>query len=134
MSGNAIGREGRRIAEEQPDSALGRRLAADKEIDGGIVTEMAHDGDPLAREVLGVIGERLGYGLVGLVNTFNPEVIVIGGGAVRGGDLLLDPARAVIAEHALPPMREQVRVVPAHYGDEAGMMGAALMALESLAP
>ena len=46
---------------------------------------MAHDGDPLAREVLGVIGERLGFGLVGLVNTFNPEVIVIGGGAVRGG-------------------------------------------------
>ena len=68
------------------------------------------------------------------MNTFNPEVIVIGGGAARGGDLLLDPARAVIARHALPPTREAVRVVPAHYGDEAGMMGAALMALESLAP
>ena len=134
MSGNAIGREGLRVAEAQPDSALGRRLAAEKEIDGGIVTEMAHDGDPDARAVLLLIGERLGFGLVGLVNTFNPEVIVIGGGAARGGDLLLDPARAVIARHALPPTREAVRVVPAHYGDEAGMMGAALMALESLAP
>ena len=95
---------------------------------------MAHDGDPHAREVLGLIGERLGFGLVGLVNTFNPEVIVIGGGAARGGDLILGPARAVIAKHALPPTREDVRVVPAHYGDEAGMMGAALMALDSLAP
>jgi glucokinase len=133
VSGNAIGREGLRIAEAQPDSALGRRLAADKKIDGGIVTEMAHDGDPHSREVLGMIGERLGFGLVGLVNTFNPEVIVIGGGAARAGDLLLAPARAVIARHALPPTREEVRVVPAHYGDEAGMMGAALMALESLA-
>jgi predicted NBD/HSP70 family sugar kinase len=56
----------------------------------------------------------------------------IGGGAVRGGELLLEPARAVIAAHALPPAREGVRLVPAHYGDEAGMMGAALMALESL--
>jgi glucokinase len=133
VSGNAIGREGRRVAEARPDSALGRRLAADQEISGGIVTEMAHDGDRDAQEVLGVIGERLGYGLVGLVNTFNPEVIVIGGGAARGGELLLQPARRVVAERALPPAREGLRVLPAHYGDEAGMMGAALMALESLA-
>ena len=132
VSGNAIGREGRRVAEDRPDSALGRRLAAEQEISGGIVTEMAHDGDELAREVLGVVGERLGYGLVGLVNTFNPEVIVIGGGAARGGDLLLEPARRVVEERALPPAREGLRILPAHYGDEAGMMGAALMALESL--
>jgi glucokinase len=132
VSGNAIGREGLRVAEAQPDSALGRRLAEEKEITGGIVTEMAHDGDPLAGEVLAVIGERLGFGLVGLVNTFNPEVIVMGGGAARGGNLLLEPARTVIATRALPPAREGVRIVPAHYGDEAAMMGAALMALESL--
>ena len=130
VSGNAIGREGRLVAAQQPDSALGRRLAADKEIDGGIVTELAHGGDPQAREVLAEIGARLGFGLVGLVNTFNPEVVVIGGGAVRAGDLLLEPARAVVAAHALPPAREGVRILPAHYGDEAGMMGAALMAFE----
>ena len=52
------------------------------------------------------------------------------GGAVRAGDLLLEPARAVVAAHALPPAREAVRIEPAHYGDEAGMMGAARMALE----
>lgn len=132
VSGNEIGREGRRVAEANPDSALGQRLAAGQEISGGIVTEMAHAGDELCREVLGVIGERLGYGLVGLVNTFNPEVIVVGGGAARGGDLILEPTRAVIAAHALPPTAEGLRVLPAHYGDEAGMIGAALMALESL--
>ena len=76
-------------------------LAADQEISGGVVTELAHDGDPLARGVLDEVGQRLGYGLVGLVNTFNPEVIVIGGGAVRAGDMLLEPARAVVAERAL---------------------------------
>jgi glucokinase len=130
VSGNAIGHEGHRVAEAEPESALGRRLAADQEIDGGIVTELAHSGDPLARDVLALVGERLGFGLVGLVNTFNPEVIVIGGGAARGGDLLLGPARAVIAEHALPEVRDEARVAPAHYGDEAGMIGAALMALD----
>ena len=132
VSGNAIGREGMRGAQEHPDSQLGRRLAAGKEISGGIVTELAHDGDPLAREVLDEVGRRLGHGLVGLVNTFNPEVIVIGGGAVRGGDMLLAPARAVVAERALEPAREVVRIVPAHYGDEAGMMGAALLAFDHL--
>jgi len=133
VSGTAIGREGVRVAGAHRNSALGQRLAAGQEISGGIVTEMAHDGDELACDVLAVVGERLGFGLVGLVNTFNPELIVIGGGAARGGELLLEPARRVIEERALPPAREGLRVVPAHYGDEAGMMGAALMALESLA-
>jgi glucokinase len=132
VSGNAIGREGLRVAQEQPDSQLGQRLTAGQEISGGVVTEMAHDGDPVAREVLDEIGRRLGFGLAGLVNTFNPEVIVIGGGAVRGGDMLLEPARAVVAERALEPAREVVRIVAAHYGDEAGMMGAALMAFDHL--
>jgi glucokinase len=65
-----------------------------------------------------------------VVNLFNPEVIVIGGGAVRAGELLLEPARAVVAQRALPPAREGVRIVPAHFGDEAGMIGAALLTLD----
>lgn len=132
VSGNAIGREGLLAAEGAPDSALGRRLAGGREIDGGIVTELAHSGDPEASAVMAEIGSRLGFGLVGLVNVFNPEVIVIGGGAVRGGDLILEPARAVVSSHALPGAREEVRIAAAHYGDEAGMMGAALLALDSL--
>jgi glucokinase len=83
--------------------------------------------------VLAQIGRRLGYGLVGVVNVFNPELVVIGGGAVAAGELLLGPAREVVAERALPPVRESVRIVPAEFGDESGMLGAALLALESLA-
>ena len=130
VSGTAIGVLGQSVAIERTDSELGRRLVAGHEISGGIVTELAHGGDQAAREVLAEIGRRLGFGLVGVVNAFNPEVIVIGGGAVRGGELLIEPAREVVARHALPPAREGVRIVPAHFGDEAGMLGAALMALE----
>ncbi|HZC14093.1 MAG TPA: ROK family protein [Thermoleophilaceae bacterium] len=133
VSGNALGREGLRVAAERPDSALGRRLAAGQEITGGIVTELGHSGDEAARGVLAEIGARLGYGLVGVVNVFNPEVIVIGGGAVRAGDLLLEPAREVVSRRAMPPVRDGVRIVPAHFGDESGMMGAALMAFDHLA-
>ena len=131
-SGSAIGREGVAAARRAPSSALGRRLADGREITGGIVTELAHDGDEAARAVLAEIGRRLGYGLAGVVNVFNPEVIVIGGGAIAAGELLLSPARAVVLERALPPARETVRIVPAHFGDEAGMLGAALLALDTL--
>ena len=131
-SGSAIGREGVAAARRAPSSALGRRLADGREITGGIVTELAHDGDEAARSVLAEIGRRLGYGLAGVVNVFNPEVIVIGGGAIAAGELLLSPARAVVLERALPPAREAVRIVPAHFGDEAGMLGAALLALDTL--
>ncbi|HZN90424.1 MAG TPA: ROK family protein [Thermoleophilaceae bacterium] len=134
VSGNAIGVLGRTVAAERPDSELGRRLVAGREISGGIVTELAHGGDDAARRVLAEVGRRLGFGLVGVTNTFNPEVIVIGGGAVRGGDLLIEPAREVVAAHALPPIRESVRIVAAHFGDEAGMLGAALLALENVVP
>jgi glucokinase len=132
VSGNAIGREGERVAAEEPDTELGRRLAAELEITGGIVTELAHSGDQAALEVIAEVGRRLGYGLVGVVNVFNPEVIVIGGGAVRAGELLMEPARRVVAERALPPAREAVRIVAAHFGDESGMLGAAMMALDLL--
>jgi glucokinase len=131
-SGSTIGREGRAAAAAAPDSALGRRVAADQEITGGIVTELAHAGDTAAISVLTQIGRRLGYGLVGVVNVFNPELIVIGGGALAAGELLLGPAREVVAERALPPVREMVSIVPAEFGDESGMLGAALLALDSL--
>jgi glucokinase len=133
-SGSAIGREGLAAARRTPSSALGRRLSAGGEITGGIVTELAHDGDEAARSVLAEIGRRLGYGLVGVVNVFNPEVIVIGGGAIAAGELLLAPAREVVLERALPPAREAVRIVPTHFGDESGMLGAALLALDAPIP
>lgn len=130
-SGSAIGRAGEASAAETPDSTLGRRMAEGGEITGGLVTELAHAGDEQSRDVLARIGERLGAGLSGLVNAFDPEVVVIGGGAVAAGELLLAPARSVVEIRALPPIAERVRIVPAHFGDESGMLGAALLALEA---
>ena len=129
-SGSAIGREGAAAAAGAPESSLGRALAEGREITGGLVTELAHDGDEAAREVLTLVGRRLGVGLSSLVNAFQPEVVVIGGGAVAAGELLLEPAREVVAERALPPLREGVRVVAAELGAEAGMIGAGILALE----
>jgi glucokinase len=128
-SGSAIARAGQASAERVPDSALATARASGREITGSLVTELAGEGDAAALAVLARVGERLGAGLAGLANAFSPEVIVIGGGASAAGELLLRPAREELARRALGPNRE-VRVEEAHFGDEAGMIGAAVMALE----
>jgi glucokinase len=78
------------------------------------------------------VGFVLGNGIASLVNVFNPELVVIGGGFARAGDLLLDPARKVVAERALLPAREFVRIVPALLGPEAGLVGAGLVGFEAM--
>ena len=130
VSGRAIGVAAARLGREQPESTLGELVAAGRRIGGGLVTELAHDGDEQARAVLAHVGERLGIGIAGIVNALDPEVVVIGGAAVAAGDPLLDPARAALAERALPPGGDPPPIVPAHFGDESGMLGAALLALE----
>jgi len=131
-SGTALAREGGRLGGEQPDGALGEAVAAGREITGRLVTELAHDGDPAARDAVTLVGRALGVGLANIANALNPEVIVIGGGMVALGDLLLDPAREELAARALRPSRD-VDVVFARYGDESGMLGAALLALDGVA-
>jgi glucokinase len=131
VSGHAIGVEGLRLARSAPNSALGRALDSGREITGALVTELAHDGDPAASDVMRLMGERLGLGVVSLVNIFNPEVVVVGGGAIAAGELLLAPAREVVAARALPINRADVRLVSARFGAESGMLGAACMALDA---
>jgi glucokinase len=132
-SGTALAREGLRVARAAPGSALGRALAAGHEITGMLVTELAHDGDVAARDVLALIGTRLGVGIANVVNIFNPEVVVVGGGVIAAGDLLLAPAREVVLQRALAPSRDIARIVPARFGAESGMLGAATLALEGVA-
>ncbi len=131
-SGTALAREAHAIALQRPLSGLGEALAAGREISGPLVTELAHDGDAAAIDALQVIGHWLGVGVANLVNMLNPEVVVIGGGVIAAGELLLEPARAVVAERALSPSKEHVRIVPARFGAESGMLGAATLAFDGL--
>jgi glucokinase len=130
-SGTAIAREGLAAARAAPESALGRALEEDAALDGKEVTDAALAGDETARGVLEVIGRRLGVAFSSFANIFDPDVIVIGGGASRAGELLTGPAREELASRALPPMSE-TRVATAELGPEAGMIGAAVMAAEEL--
>jgi glucokinase len=126
-SGTAIAREGMEAAERHPDSVLAVRLAEGEAIDGRAVTEAALAGDAAAIEVFELVGSRLGVALTSLANIFQPELFVIGGGAMAAGDLLLDPARRMLGERALPPMNT-TPVCHAQLGADAGMIGAASLA------
>lgn len=128
-SGTAIGREGTEAGRREPSSALGRAVAQRGVVTGEEVTALAVGGDAVACRVLAAVGRSLGAGIASVVNIFEPEVVVVGGGASAAGDLLLDPARRVVAERALRPSRNHVRIVPAALGEEAGMIGGGLFAL-----
>ena len=130
-SGTALGREGRAAAEREPDSVLGRALATEGEISGKTVTEVALAGDAMAREVVALVGRRLGVAFSNYANIFDPDLIGVGGGVMAAGDLLLDPARDELKARALPPMNK-TPVVAAQLGPDAGMIGAAAMAMIEL--
>jgi glucokinase len=129
-SGTAIAKAGKAAAESDPGSALGKALAAGP-ITGKTVTELALAGDGPAREIVAEAGRHLGVALSSLANIFDPDVFVIGGGVSVVGDLLLDPARAELRSRALPPQNERP-VKLAELGPDAGMIGAAAMALIEL--
>ena len=123
-SGTAIGRHGKEAAEREPDSLLGQRLAAGESIDSKVVNEAAVQGDEAALGAIDLAGHYLGQALVSLANVFQPEIIVLGGGAIAFGELLIEPARREVEKYALNPMNE-TRVVAAQLGPAAGMIGAA---------
>jgi glucokinase len=129
-SGSALVREAALRVGREPDTPLGRAMEEGVALTGPLVTEFAHDGDPVARGALTVIGRNLGVGLANLVNIFEPEVIVIGGGVIAAGEMLLAPAREEMHARALLPGRDEVRVEAAMFGAEAGMIGAAVLARE----
>ena len=101
--------------------------------DSRVLLERAEAGDRAALDVLDGIGRRLGATMGSLVNIFNPEVIVIGGGwGEAASDYLLGPATEVMKREALAPGNELVRVVQAELGSVAGLVGAGFVAFEAL--
>jgi len=112
--------------------ATARRLYGE-ESDGHELVVKAKAGDAQAVEALAEIGRWLGAGIASLVNVFEPQLVVIGGGfGASAGELLLGPAREVLAVEGLVPARDTVRVVQAELGFYAGVIGAAMVGFEAL--
>jgi glucokinase len=133
-SGTAIGRAGRAVVREHPDSMILSLAGGDPDrVTGSIVTEAGLAGDRMAVAILSEIGIRLGQGMAGLANVLDPQIVVVGGGVIRAGDLLLEPARRAFGDAIeAPEHRPFVPIVAAELGEDAGAVGAATLAMEEL--
>jgi glucokinase len=132
-SGRALDRLAAQAAAANPDSALGRRLTAGETVNGLVVVDLAFEGDPVSRELLRILGERLGVGIANAINTIDPAEVVIGGGVSRAGDLLLEPAARAAWRHVVPGGGTQTTIRLARHGVQAGVLGAALIAAHEYA-
>ena len=87
----------------------------------------------MAIECLATLGRRVGIGVANAINTFDPDVVAIGGGVSSAGELLLAPARAAALEYVLPGVGTATTIRIARSGPQAGVRGAALLARTELA-
>lgn len=125
-SGTALAREARQRIREGAATSIPRCAGSGVE---GITAETVHraakQGDGLARELIERTGHYVGVGLANLINIFNPELIVIGGGLSNIGDMLFEPALRVASERAYGASFRAVRFAPAELGPNSGVIGAA---------
>jgi glucokinase len=101
-------------------------------VDAHRLVRLANEGESRAVKILDGIGRRLGAGIGTLVNIFNPELAVIGGGFAAAGDFILDPAREIVRREALARAGYRLEIVRAELGTSAGLIGAGLVAFDAL--
>jgi len=132
-SGTAIARQARERVTRSAPTLIANLAGGDPErITARLVVEAADQGDREAQEILAEAMNYLGIGMANLVNLFNPQLIIIGGGLTNVGERLFRPVRRAIDQYTFPPATQAVRVVPAALGDNVGVLGAAAVALAQL--
>ncbi len=131
-SGSALEREARERIQKGAKTIILDYASNLEQITAEIIQRAAEHGDTLARELVARIGYYFGVGLANLINIFNPELIVIGGGLANMGDMLLEPAIKTAGERAFRQPFQAVRFVRAELGGNSGVLGAAIFAQQQL--
>lgn len=131
-SGHALDRLAETAAAGHPESELGRLEASGETVLGADAVAAANRGDPVALRTVKVWAQRVGLGVANAINTFDPEEVVIGGGAALAGEMLLKPAVEVARAYSVPGMGEGTKIRLARHGAHAGVLGAAMLAAHEL--
>lgn len=95
------------------------------------VAQAAEMHDDFANELLMDAGRRLGRKAAFLVNLFNPEVLIVGGGIEVGGSVLLDALRDTVRQLAIPEATEKLRILPSQLGENGVALGAASLVAQN---
>ncbi len=128
--GTAIARIAREAARGNARTLLAEIQPVEK-ITAVDVANAARGGDLVAQRILIAAGDHLGIAIASLVNLFNPNVIVVGGGVAQIGDLFLEPVRKAVQKRSLPAAAQAVRITTALLGRRSSGMGAVVQALSS---
>ncbi|MEX2194518.1 MAG: ROK family protein [Thermoleophilaceae bacterium] len=129
-SGTALERDATEAATDRPDSRLGRAAGEDGRVSGREAVAAAQEGDPEALRIFDELGRNLGIGIASMVNVFEPEQVLLGGGASRAADLFIERAKSEAAARALPALFANVEIALARGGADAGVLGAAALAAQ----
>lgn len=131
-SGTAITKMARKAVEDDPSSTILSFAGSVDEITSEHVAKAAREYDQTAREVLRRSGKALGLGLANVANLFDPEVIVLGGGVVAAGEPYLGPVRDELSARMTAQRRRPMRLDVTSLRKDAGVLGAAALALDEL--
>jgi len=132
-SGTALAREARKRIKSKAETAILEYAGGDiDKVNAEAVYRASQQGDALARELIARTGYYLGVGLTNLINIFNPELIIIGGGLSRIGDMLLEPAYKVAEERSYRAAFDSVRFARPALGGDSGVIGAAAYAFRKM--
>jgi glucokinase len=131
-AGPAIARRALEQIRDGRDSSLSKRVASSGELSARDVGDAAIAGDPLAVEIVEDTGFILGKHMASLSHAFNPEIFIIGGGVSQIGAILFDSIKQALHESLIhPAYQKELDVVPAALGDDAGLVGAMVLASDS---
>lgn len=132
-SGTALGRAAAEAMAARPDSQL-HRLATPATVTAAHVAAAAAAGDPLARQLMEREAHLLGLGFASILQVFSPDILLVGGSVILHNPDLLERARQVAHAHVKVALYRETPIETARLGDQAGIMGAAALALSSDEP
>jgi len=118
------------LVNEHIETSLAGYRARPDELTSKAIFKAASAGDAFARDMFDRAGYILGIGIVNALNILNFEVVAVGGGLARSGDLILEPARRALYDRGFQSYVRQVRIVPAERPDDAAILGAVKLVIE----
>lgn len=129
-SGTAISRRGREAVERGEKTLLTDLCEGDlNKIDGGLIARAAQLGDQVALDIWSEAGYYLGLGFANLVNIFDPEMLILGGGVMKAGELIMEPMLASLKNYSFESAFNSLKIRQAALGDDTGVKGAIAVAM-----
>lgn len=130
-SGPAIARRAVEEIEKGTKTSITKLVEGElSKVTAKVVAQAAQGGDPLANSIFKEAGFYIGLGITNLLHILNPELVIIGGGVSKAGDLLFDPIKETVKARAMLSYQEGLRIVSAALRDDVGLLGAAAFVLK----